>query len=157
MRSILFAAALTVATAATAQADEGVHLLSGWAKASHPAAFKVNKNGVAYITIENTGTEVDTIVKLSSPKARVTEVHEMGADEKGMPFMRKVKDLTFDPGEKMEMHPGGIHLMLIDMPEPLKEGEILPVTVTFEHAGDETIELKVYPFRSKGPDAEAAK
>ncbi len=160
MRSVLFAGVFSMTTFTQMPyafaASEAVHtagyITSGWAKASHPRAFKVHNNGVAYIQIENKTDAADTIVSVSSPHARVTEIHEMGTGENGLPFMRKVKDMTLDAGETMHMAPGGIHLMLIDMDEPIAEGDIVTVTVSFEHAGDQTVELKAYPFRSKGPE-----
>ena len=155
MRSVLFAGVFSMATFAHVPysfAAEAGYITSGWAKASHPRAFKVHNNGVAYIQIENKTDMADTIVEVRSPHARVTEIHEMGTGENGVPFMRKVKDMTLDAGETMHMAPGGVHLMLIYMDEPIAEGDTVTVTVSFEHAGDQTVELKAYPFRSKGPE-----
>lgn len=154
MRSALFAAVLFAASSTAVFADSGIQISHVWAKSTHERAVNVMKNGVAYMHIVNAGTQADRLVSLESPRARVTEFHEMGRDQNGMMFMRKVPDTSLAPGQSFEMQPGGLHIMLIDITEPLKEGEIIPITLTFEQAGPRTVEVPVLHFRSKGPKTE---
>ena len=43
--------------------------------------------------------------------------------------------LTIDPGKTVKLAPGGYHLMMIDLKDPLKQGDTVPVTLKFEKAG----------------------
>ena len=46
-------------------------------------------------------------------------------------------------GGSVQLAPGGVHLMLIDLKEPLKQGETFPLTLTFAKAGAMTIKVPV--------------
>jgi hypothetical protein len=55
--------------------------------------------------------------------------------------MREIDGIALAPHARIEMRPGsGMHLMLIGLKEPLKDGGSFPMTLRFEHAG--TVELK---------------
>jgi copper(I)-binding protein len=49
------------------------------------------------------------------------------------------------------MRPGGIHLMLIELSAPLKEGDTLSLTLNFEQAGALTVEATVAPLGAEAP------
>ena len=65
----------------------------------------------------------------------------------GTMSMRPLKDgLTIPAGETVELKPHGYHLMLEKLKGPLKEGESIPLTLTFEGAADMNVELNVEPL-----------
>jgi periplasmic copper chaperone A len=68
------------------------------------------------------------------------EIHEM-AMEGGVMKMRAVKGIDLPPGVKVQLKPGGYHVMLESLKQPLKAGEVIPLTLTFEKAG--SIDIKV--------------
>jgi copper(I)-binding protein len=55
--------------------------------------------------------------------------------------MRQVAAIEIHPGTPTVLQPGGMHVMLIDLKQPLKEGERIPLTLEFERAG--TVEIMV--------------
>ena len=57
--------------------------------------------------------------------------------------MRPVKAIDVNVGESAVLKPGGIHVMLIGLKQPLREGETFPLTLTFAHAGALTVEVPV--------------
>ena len=60
--------------------------------------------------------------------------------------MRKLKDgLEIPAGGSAELSPGGTHLMLIDLSAPLKEGDMVPVTLDFAKAGKVDVQFMVGP------------
>ncbi|MGL4505135.1 MAG: copper chaperone PCu(A)C, partial [Aeromonas sobria] len=77
-----------------------------------------------------------------SPAAGVVEIHEMRMDNNVM-RMRAVPSLALPAGRTVELKPGGYHMMLMDLKQQMKEGEVVPVTLVVESGGKrETIEVK---------------
>jgi hypothetical protein len=110
-----------------------------WARAT-PGGAKV---GGGYMTITNTGTTPDRLVGGSLPQAGRFEVHEMKM-EGGMMQMREVKGgLEIRPGQKVELKPGGYHIMFMDLRSPLKQGDRLKGQLRFERAGTVDVEYKI--------------
>ena len=93
-----------------------------------------------FMSIENQGKDADRLVSASSPVACVVEIHEMTMDG-GLMKMRAVKGVDLKPGATIELRPGGYHVMLEDLKRPLKDGEQIPLTLTFEKGG--VLEVKV--------------
>jgi len=91
-----------------------------------------------------------TLVGVASPAAKVVELHEMKMDG-GMMKMSAVGRLPLPAGKSIELKPGGYHVMLMDLVQPLKEGDIVTVTLTFEDkaGAKQTIAVKA-PVRSLG-------
>jgi len=88
------------------------------------------------------------LVSASSPLAGIVEVHEMKMDG-GVMRMNAVNRLDVPAGKAVEMKPGGYHVMLMDLKQALKEGETVPISLTFEDkAGKrQTVEVKA-PVRA---------
>ena len=94
----------------------------------------------AFMLIENQGKEADRLVSASSPVAGLVEIHEMAMDG-GLMKMRAVKGIDLKAGATVELRPGGYHVMLEDLKQPLKEGEQIPLILKFEKSG--ALEIKV--------------
>ena len=71
------------------------------------------------------------LVAASSPVAGVVEIHEM-AMEKDVMKMRQIPGLDLAAGRTTELKPGGYHVMLMDLKQPMKGGETVPITLVFE-------------------------
>jgi periplasmic copper chaperone A len=71
------------------------------------------------------------LVEAKSPVAGVVEIHEM-AMENDIMKMRQVPGLDLAAGRTTELKPGGYHVMLMDLKQPLKGGEQVPITLVFE-------------------------
>ena len=82
------------------------------------------------------------LIEARSPLAGVVEIHEMTLENNVM-RMRAVPALALPAGRSVELKPGGYHVMLMDLKQQMKEGEVVPVTLIVETAGKrETIEVK---------------
>jgi copper(I)-binding protein len=57
--------------------------------------------------------------------------------------MRPVDAIEIDPGAPIVLQPGGLHLMVVGLSEPLAEGTTLPLTLTFERNGEVALDLPV--------------
>ncbi|AVP56818.1 copper chaperone PCu(A)C [Pulveribacter suum] len=73
------------------------------------------------------------LVGVSTPVAGVAEVHEMKM-EGGTMRMRAITALELPPGQSVPLAPGGYHVMLMDLKEPLAAGRSIPLTLRFEDA-----------------------
>lgn len=71
------------------------------------------------------------LVAVQSPVAGVVEIHEM-AMEKDIMRMRPISGLDLAAGRTLELKPGGYHVMLMDLKQPLKGGDQVPITLVFE-------------------------
>lgn len=92
-------------------------------------------NGAVYVTITNVGKEADALVSVSSDAAQTVELHEV-KNEGGVMKMRPVQKIDLPAGGKIEMKPGGYHVMLLGLKRDLKPDEKVPVTLKFERAGE---------------------
>ncbi|MCB1424960.1 MAG: copper chaperone PCu(A)C [Brucellaceae bacterium] len=101
--------------------------------------------GGGFVTIRNSGSADDRLLKVETPLAR-GEVHEMAVVD-GVMRMRELADgLPIPAGETVELKPGSFHMMFLEVKEPFREGGTVPVTLTFEKAGTVEAELTVMPF-----------
>jgi len=101
------------------------------------------RSGAAYIAkLENSGKQPDRLLRASTPVAARVEMHEMTLDAQGVMRMRETGAIVLAPKALIKMRPGmGTHLMLIDLKQPLKEGDTFPMTMEFERGGK--VEVKV--------------
>src|SRR5690242_20859947 len=119
-----------------------------WGRATPGGA----KTGGGYLTIQNKGTAPDKLIGASTDIAGKVEVHEMAMND-GVMKMRPLENgLAIEPGKTVKLAPGGNHLMMMDLKNPLKQGEKLPVTLQFEKAGKVTVTLDVEGVGAKGPE-----
>jgi copper(I)-binding protein len=98
--------------------------------------------GGAYLSIENKGKVADRLLRASSPRAGSVELHSMSMDGNVM-RMRQVPAIDIAPGATVKLAPGGLHIMLQDLRQPLKKGEKFPLTLVFERAGELRVDLVV--------------
>lgn len=93
------------------------------------------------------------LVAVSTPVAGVSEIHEMSMDG-GVMRMRAIAGLDLPAGQAVALKPGGYHLMFMELKQPLKAGDTVPVTLTLENAAKqrETLELKVPVRQMQAPN-----
>ncbi|NIX75499.1 DUF1775 domain-containing protein [Microvirga terricola] len=120
-----------------------------WSRAT-PAGAKV---GGGYLRITNTGKESDRLIGGSFPLGSKVEVHEMSMQDNVMRMKQVEGGLEIKPGESVELKPGGFHLMLMDLKEPLKEGQTFKGTLVFERAGTVNVEYTVRGMSGQGGGA----
>ncbi len=130
MRKALFGILL----ASIAFAAPKITVKDAWVREVPPTS----KMSAAYMVIENTGDEPDRLIDASNNASKITELHET-VDGK----MRRVKAIDIPANGKAELKPGGLHIMLIDLNKPLKEGENVDITLKFEKSGEMKITAPV--------------
>ncbi len=133
MRPIVAALAIAIGTLAPASAmaeSSSMAVEHAWARATPKAAT----TGAAYVTLVNNGTGDDRLVGASTPVAEKVQFHSE-TNENGVMKMRQLLTLDVSPAAPVVLKPGGIHMMLVGLKQQLKEGQALPLTLTFEKAG----------------------
>lgn len=99
-------------------------------------------NTGAFMTLRNGDDRDHRLVKAESAAAKVVELHEH-VHEGGMMKMRPVKAIEIKARGKTVLEPGGLHVMLIDLVRPLKEGENVSFTLTYEDGSSAKLEAPV--------------
>ena len=118
-----------------------------WARATPPTA----PTGGGYLSVKNTGTTPDRLMSASSPAAGTVQVHDMKMDGNVMRMRELDGPLEIKPGETVTLAPGGMHLMMMGLKAPLKQGERVPLTLVFEKAGKIDVELSVVAMGASHP------
>lgn len=138
-RSLILTAAFLFAAMAPAQEymQGDIHIMKPWSRPL-PA---VSRNGAAYMMLTNKGQSTDRLVAISTPRAKMAEIHNHVMEDGVMKMRPVAGGVELAPGETATFAPGGLHVMLMGLTEPLVEGDGFPLILEFEHAG--TIEVKV--------------
>lgn len=106
------------------------------------ASPKVTNAGAGFVTITNNGQAADRLIGAEAGVSKVVELHTH-IREGDVMRMRPVESITVPAGGKAELKPGGDHVMFINLHQPLKEGDKVPVTLIFEKAGRRVVEMPV--------------
>lgn len=122
---------------ASAAASGGLRVADAWARATPPGAA----TGAVYFVLTG-GDAGDRLLGVSSPIAERAEMHVTTMSD-GMMRMRPFEDLPLAPAETVRFEPGGRHVMLIGLKQPLREGDTVPLTLTFERAGAIDVQVEV--------------
>lgn len=133
-----------IALFGAAQADvnlrsDHVQVHQSWAR----ALPNVAPNGAAYLTVKNVGSSDVRIVGAFSPMAKRAELH-IHSMENGFAKMRRADESVVVPAHGIvKFAPGGLHLMLMELQQPLTAGNTFPVTLRFDDGGSKTLIVQV--------------
>jgi copper(I)-binding protein len=139
------AAGITLAWAHEAT-SKGVTVAHPWVRAAPEGATLSS----AYLEIKTDKHTADRLVSVASPVAGRTEIHSETM-EGGVMKLRPLDGLNLTPGESHVLKPSGEHIMLLDLKQPLKEGDLVELTLNFEKAGPIGMEATVEPAGALGP------
>ena len=98
--------------------------------------------GGAYLRVENRGTQADRLMSASAGVSKSVELHQMQMQGDVM-RMRQVDAIEIPANKSVALEPGGLHIMLVGLKAPLKEGDRFPMTLTFEKAGEVKVDVVV--------------
>lgn len=116
-----------------------VSIENHWVRATHPG----QSVAAAYMTL--TGQQNLTLTHASADVAEAVEVHDMKMED-GIMKMRHIESLPISKGKPTNLAPGGFHLMLFDLKEPLKAGTAVNFELCF---ADEKGEITIIPLTTK--------
>ena len=113
-----------------------VEALDAWSPAAPPGA------AAAAVYLKVRAYAPDTLLGASTPVADQAEMHTTTQVD-GMMQMRPLEGLDLAAGESAEFEPGGRHLMLTGLHQPLAVGAQFPLTLRFAKAGERVVQVKV--------------
>jgi copper(I)-binding protein len=96
----------------------------------------------AFMVIRNGGDKDVRVVRADNPVSRVTELHTH-LNEGGVMKMRPVTAIEVKAKGKAVLEPGGLHIMMIDLKVPMKEGDSIPITLSFDDGSSKQVDAKV--------------
>jgi copper(I)-binding protein len=140
MKSLMFAAA-ALAVSATAP----VQAVQPW---SRPAV--AGSTAAGYVTLVNHGSTAQTLTGVSSPLASAVEIHSSSMAG-GVMRMAHEEKAVIPAGGRLAFAPGGWHLMLVGLKQPVKAGDRIPATLKF--AGGRTLKVAFAVGDGLGPPA----
>jgi periplasmic copper chaperone A len=139
--------AAVVAVVVAAHAGD-VMVTGAFARASATPAAKA---GAVYFTIRNEGATPDKLMSVATDAAQSAMLHE-NVEENGVVSMRHLMELPIAPKETVTLSPRKLHVMLVGLKAPLKKGEHLALTLTFEKAGEVKVDVPVGDVAANGPE-----
>jgi len=89
----------------------------------------------AYLRISNATASTDTLLSFNSKAAQSIELHESIENADGTTSMRPAEQQIIPAGEKLQLQPGGLHLMLINLKRDLAVGDSLQISLEFARVG----------------------
>ena len=122
-----------VLLAAGSAQESSIRLDGAWVRRA-PAMPDTESNAAAYVTIVNGGRATDTLLSATADVATSVEIHET-RNMSGMMMMERVPRIVVPPAARVELKPGGYHLMLIGLKHALGPGQTVTLTLVFERAG----------------------
>lgn len=102
-----------------------VKLSDAWVRASNPG----QSVGAAYVTLSS--AQDVTLVYAETERAGTVEMHSMTM-QNGVMKMRSMEELPVPAGKPVKLAPGGLHLMLFELPTPFKAGEQVKFRLCFK-------------------------
>lgn len=137
--SVLVLAALAlVACGGAGSTTGGIKVSEAWARSSP----MMERAGAAYLVLQNSGAVDDKLLSVESDVARTIELHET-KEAGGMMEMSPVPNIPIPANSKVELKPGGLHVMLIGLNRELKAGDEVQLTLNFEKAGKVPVTAEV--------------
>lgn len=144
--SVFISVNIAVAQAAYLSQSERsseIKITDAWARAGAPGQTV----GAAYMTLNSAKNM--TLISVESSAAGSVEIHSMSMTN-GVMKMRMLDRLNLTAGKPYKLAPGGFHLMLFDLKQPLQTGKKVNLVLHFKDKANKTSAVKVaVPIREE--------
>ncbi len=100
-------------------------------------------NSAVYLEIINSTDQGDGLIGASSDVAIMTQIHLSKMDAEGTMTMEQQDLVGIPANDVVELAPGGLHVMLMNLVKDLNVGDTFELTLEFQRAGDITVEVEV--------------
>ncbi len=105
-----------------------------------------HRHDAGFGVLTNSSDEDITLVSAASPAAPMMELHEMAMTDSGMVMREKDGGFVVPAGESLTLEPGGLHLMFMGLTAPIKAGDEVPITLTFDDGSTLEVAPVAKPF-----------
>lgn len=138
LTALTFAAVLFAPAAWAGGAADSVTAVDPYVRAVPPGQPATG----AFMVLQNSDAKAHVLVKADNAASKVTELHGH-VNEGGVMKMRPVKQIDLPAKGEAKLQPGGLHVMLIDLKQPLKAGDTVALTLTFEDGSTKEVSAPV--------------
>lgn len=145
--TLITATAAVLITASAVFAGDAIMVHDPYARSSTAKST----SGAAFMVLRNTGPEDDRLIAAQATIAERVELHTHKENANGVMQMLEIEGgIAIPAGDQHEMARGGDHIMFLGLTEALVQGEVISLTLTFEKAGDVTIDVPIDHARKPG-------
>jgi hypothetical protein len=141
-RGLLLSSLLLLA-ACGRNGEPDIQLGNAWARPTQGDA-----PGAVYVAINNKGADDDRLVGAFSDHSAMAMVHQNELVD-GVARMRVAGEINIPAGSRIEMVPGGTHIMLEGLRAPLRTGDSFNLVLKFHKSGDRTVKVDVVKAEGK--------
>ncbi|MDT7952659.1 MAG: copper chaperone PCu(A)C [Acetobacteraceae bacterium] len=143
----LAAPAYAPAHAQPVEPGTGVIASQAWSRATSSGA----DTAAVYVTLK--APVRDALVGITTPEAKKAEIHQVVMDGNVMIMRELPNGLQLPPGQPVSLQPGGYHIMLTGLSNPLKLGQTFPLHLTFQISPPIDITARVAAIGASIPPA----
>ncbi len=112
---------------------------AAWSRMTAPNV----KVGGVFLTLTNHSQRDDVLLAVTTPVSSKVELHTH-VNDNGVMRMREVAGgIAIGKGQTVVLQPGGLHIMLMNLQQPLKPNDRFPLTLKFKHAPAQTVTVTV--------------
>lgn len=122
---------------AACSGGQGIEIQDAWGR-----VVPETPNGAFYMVIQNQGREADRLVRASTEVCGIVELHETVMEE-GVMRMRPLEGIEVPAGGATTLQMGGLHIMCLERQPELAVGDVTPVTLVFEKAGEIVVDVEI--------------
>ena len=137
IRAFVVPALLLLLSACGQSGEPDIRPGNAWARPTRGDA-----PGAVYVAINNKGSADDRLVGAFTDRAAMAMVHQTELVD-GVARMRMAGEINIPAGQRIEMVPGGTHIMLQGLRAPLKTGDNFSLVLKFRKSGDRTVNVDV--------------
>lgn len=138
--AVLIGVLLASSAGAQSTSNAGLAFDAPWVRASAPG----QKNGAGYVQIQNKSGQTDRLISATTANVGRVELHTI-INENGVAKMRQVQGIEVPAGAGATLAPGGFHIMFMGLNAPFQAGDVVPVTLRFEKAGEVKVDFEIKP------------
>jgi periplasmic copper chaperone A len=131
------AVCLTLLPAVASAAASETTVMNAWTTAGGQSGGET----ALYMTVINRGSTPDTLTRVRCPVAWASEPRTTDRGEGGT-ISRTIKSIAIPSDTQVKLEPGGFHVALLQLKEPLREGETFTCAVTFK-SGSTDVPVRV--------------
>ncbi len=137
MKRALFSLAILLTAACGQDGKPDIRPGNAWARPTRGDA-----PGAVYVAINNKGSADDRLVGAFTDRAAMAMVHQTELVD-GVATMRMAGEINIPAGQRIEMVPGGTHIMLQGLRAPLRTGDSFDLVLKFRTSGDRKVKVDV--------------
>ncbi len=138
---LLLAAVLSSCVPAPAS-GASIEVTDAWVRTA-PGTDGMGMNGALFMVINNHASAVDTLLRVETQAAGMSQVHLTEVDANGVSSMHEVPGVEIPAGGSVEFKSGSYHVMLMGLKEGVQAGSTASFTLIFKNAGPVVVEAPV--------------